>query len=262
MSLLDTASLSPHDDVNAIVMRLARAIDEIVGDHLVALYLTGSLTYGDFDRGSSDIDYLAVLNRPLGAVARASLAEAHERIAADYPEWAERIEGSYVLRSMLGSVEPPEQPRPYVNGGAFWNPDPHFGNEWLINLYAVRGCGIALIGPSPEQVIPPVAIADVREASRRDLLEEWVPKIDDTEFLGNSHYQAYLTLTLCRILHRAQNDQIVSKRVAAAWVRERYPEPWLLDLVDRAERWQHGKKLGDPQPVRDLIAFTRDRLAE
>ncbi len=261
MSPDDIAGLTPHDDVNAIVMQLTHAIGEIVGEGLVALYLTGSLTYGDFDLGSSDIDYLAVLERTLDATQRAQLAEAHGSIGAGYPAWAERIEGSYVLRSMLGCVAPPKTPRPYVNGGAFWDPDPRYGNEWLVNLYAVRGCGIALIGPVPEQVIPPVAIEDVREASRRDLLEEWVPKIDDAEFLANSHYQAYLTLTLCRILHRALNDEIVSKRVAAAWVRDRYPEPWLVDLVDRAERWQHGMDMGDPQPVRDLIAFSRDQLA-
>ncbi|MEZ4626197.1 MAG: hypothetical protein R2843_15715 [Thermomicrobiales bacterium] len=46
------------DDVRSILADLRDAIDRIFGERLLALYLTGSLTYGDFDPGSSDIDYL------------------------------------------------------------------------------------------------------------------------------------------------------------------------------------------------------------
>lgn len=182
------------------------------------------------------------------------------RVGERYPEWATRIEGSYITRDMLESVGPPEAPRPYVNGGAFWDPDPRYGNEWLVNLYAVRECGIALAGPEPNELIDPVKIEDVREASRRDLFEEWVPKLDDPAFFESSHHQAYATLTLCRILHRSENPDVVSKRVAADWVTSAYAERWITELVEKAERWQHGQELGQAGRVRDLVAFTRDRL--
>jgi hypothetical protein len=249
------AALTPHNDVNAILGLLGEGISHALGGNLIGLYLTGSLTYGDFDRGSSDIDYLAVAERPLAADERAALRALHSRIASRYPTWAERIEGSYVTREMLDSIEPPPQGRPYVNGGAFWDPDPRYGNEWLINLYALRERGVALLGPDPGEMFPPVAVEDVREASRRDLREEWMPKLADPAFFESSHHQAYVTLTICRILHRAQRDDVASKRRAAAWVRERYPEPWIVDLVERAERWQHGEELGEAGRVRDFIRF-------
>lgn len=256
----DIATLTPFTDVNAILSDLAGGIADALGSTLVGLYLTGSLTYGDFDRGSSDIDYLAVLERPMPAEARARLVSLHSGIAARYPAWAERIEGSYVTRDMLGSVEPPEASRPYVNGGAFWDPDPRYGNEWLINLYALRDCGVALIGPEPACLFAPVSMDAVRRASSRDLEEEWVPKLADPSYFASSHHQAYVTLTLCRILHRASNDGVVSKRVAARWVRDRYPEPWLVDLIDAAERWEHGQELGRADQVRAFIRFTREQV--
>lgn len=251
----DIARLTTHADVNDILLDLSDHIGEIVGTRLTALWLTGSLTYGDFDRGSSDIDYLVVLEDSLTPVMRAGLARTHADIARKHPGWGKRIEGSYITGNMLGCIAPPSEPRPYLNGGAFWDPDPQYGHEWLVNLYALRVCGVALLGHQPTRVIPPIAIEDVRRASWYDLLEEWIPKLTEPAFFDSSHHQAYVTLTICRILHRHVSDEVVSKRVAAAWVRQTVTEPWIVDLIDRAVRWQHGDRMGNPQAVRDFITF-------
>jgi len=253
------ASLAPHPDIYDILVRLAGGLAETLGDRLVGFYLTGSLTYGDFDRGSSDIDYLVVMNEPVSDGHRRALVTLHEAIGELHPEWRERIEGSYVTRDMRPDVRPPARGRPYLNQGAFWDPDPPYGNEWLLNLYVLRACGVALIGPEPETLIGPVAIEDVREASRRDLIDEWLPKADDPSFFDDSHLQAYVTLTLCRILHRAAHDGVASKRVASSWVKETYGEPW-RSLVEKAEGWSHGEEMGSNAGVRDFIQFTAQIL--
>jgi hypothetical protein len=254
------AQLTPDGDVITILGELADALPTILGDNLAGFYLTGSLTYGDFDRGSSDIDYLVVMQREIDASQRAALKRLHAGIAARHPEWRERIEGSYVTRDMLASVRPPKRGRPYVNQGAFWDPDPPYGNEWLINLYALRQCGIALIGPPADRMFPPVDVREVREASRRDLLEEWLPQLDDPSFPPDAHHEAYVTLTMCRILHRAHHDEIASKRVATAWVKERYGDPW-RSLVERAERWRHGDAMGRHDDVRAFVRFVAEEMA-
>ncbi len=253
------ASLTPYRDINEILVQLASGLASALGERLVGLYLTGSLTYGDFDLGSSDIDYLVVMETELGESQRSALKDLHTTLGERYPTWRERIEGSYVTLDMLPNVQPPEQGRPYVNGGAFWDPDPLYGNEWLLNLYVLRDGGIALIGPEPAALIGPVSFDDVREASKRDLFEDWLPLADDPCAFEDSHIQAYVTLTLCRILHRAANDGVASKRVASAWVRERYGEPW-RSLVERAEAWSHGEDLDSNTDVRDFIRFTAQVL--
>lgn len=258
LSRAEILHLTPYEDVNAILADLADGVVSILGDALAGLYLTGSLTYGDFDRGSSDIDFLAVLQRRMRSDERNRVAALHAGVAERHPVWAERIEGSYITEDMLDSIEPPATPRPYINGGAFWDPDPRYGNEWLINLYALRDCGVALAGPEPVELVPMVDIDDVRAASRRDLLEEWLPTVDDPEYFRSSHIQAYVTLTLCRIMHRDVHDRVVSKRVAARWVRETVPEEWVASLVERAKRWQHGEEMDAADEVRQLILFTRD----
>ncbi len=256
---MDHLATAPPE-VRAIVDELRRGITSALGTNLVGLYLTGSLTYGDFDPGSSDIDYLAVLRRPLAPPERDALADLHREIGEQYPAWRERIEGSYVTASMLLSVEPPAEPRPYVNGGTFWDPEPRYGNEWLINRYALQECGIALAGPAFSDLVPPVSVTDVRAASARDLVEEWLLQLDDPAFLPDSHHQAYVTLTMCRILHRHANDEVVSKRQAAVWARDRL-EPRLQDLIDAALAWQHGDLLDHRDDVREFVALTGHLLS-
>jgi hypothetical protein len=248
-----------HADIDELLAALGDGMVAALGDNLAGFYLTGSLTYGDFDRGSSDIDYLVAMHREINEGERDALRALHEEVGSRFPIWRERIEGSFVTMEMLQRIDPPEQGRPYVNQGAFWEPDPPYGNEWLLNLFVLRERGVALIGPEPAEIFPEVVIADVRAASARDLFEERLPTVDDLQMYEDPHQQAYTVLTICRILHRHRHDEVASKRVAAAWVKHHYGEPW-ASLVERAERWSHGQDLATPEEVTGFIRFAADVL--
>jgi predicted nucleotidyltransferase len=58
---------------------LVTGIQAVLGDNLVGVYLRGSLVTGDFDPRTSDIDFLAVTERPLSEIEFASLAAMHAR---------------------------------------------------------------------------------------------------------------------------------------------------------------------------------------
>lgn len=249
--------LTPHEDVNQVLELLAKGLTELLGDQLAGLYLTGSLTYGDFDNGSSDIDFLAVLTSPLTDEQLEAIKQLHQHIGEEVPFWAKRLEGSYITTEMIKTKELPEEQRPYVNGGKVNLYK--YGNEWTINLYALQETGVAIIGVEPKQMFPAVTIEDVREASKQDLLNDWQPKLDDPnafnhEGYDSNHLKAYAVLTMCRILHRAKNDSIASKRVASKWVKETYKN-W-ADLVEQAEQWKHGKQMSSDNDVMDFISFT------
>src|ERR1700756_5279524 len=115
------ATLEGYPDVLAAIRALQGGIPRVLGDTLVGLYLTGSLSYGGFDPASSDIDFLALCRQRPSADEIATLSTMHRDIALQTPDWAERIEGGYIWESMLSSLEPPREPRPYINGsGAMW----------------------------------------------------------------------------------------------------------------------------------------------
>jgi hypothetical protein len=256
-----STDLTPYPDVNHVIGLFAEGLREVLGEKLVGLYLIGSLTYGDFEPGSSDIDFIAVLTSEITPEERAGIVALHRRIAAAEPVWDTRTECSFNTLAMEASIEPPLQPRPYLNQGKLWNPDPTYGYEWLLNKHAMREAGIAVIGPDPKRLLAPVPIERVREASRKDFSKEWLPLLDDPSFLESDHHQAFVTLTLCRVLHREQSDAVVSKRVAADWAKDAYGTHW-RDLIDRAERWQHGERMGSIAEIQAFIRFVRDELAQ
>jgi hypothetical protein len=249
--------ITPYQDVNTVLLSLAQGIESIWGGNLLGLYLSGSLSYGDFNPGSSDIDLVAILKIPASPKELKLIQELHINEGQKYPKWAKRIECSYTPIAMLSSILPPEAPRPYYGEGVFY-PEALYGNEWIINLYLLYEHGIALIGPEFKALIAPIDIVSVQKACIRDLFQEWEPKITDLTWLNNSHYQSYIVLNLCRILYTVMCNSTGSKKAAASWVKGEYSE-WVI-LIQAAEDWQYGKEMNRPAEAREFIRFVIDKV--
>ncbi len=250
-------ALTSYSGVDAVISGLRDGLAAILGSNLVGLYLTGSLAYGDFHPGSSDIDFFAVTGDRLKDDERQRVEALHLGIQERAKEWAGRVETTYVPRGMLRSIDPPSEGRPYFNQGTMWRPDPVYGYEWLMQLAAARDFGIALIGPRAETLIPEIDEARVREASVRDLQKEWEPAIRDSSRLATPHLRAFAVLTSVRALYRQETGRFATKRAAAGWAGGRYPQ-WGR-LITGAASWQHGEDLATPDEV---AAFIRHAIHE
>ncbi|MCB9813555.1 MAG: DUF4111 domain-containing protein [Pseudomonadales bacterium] len=254
--------VTKYSDINKILSLLKEGLGEILGKNLIGLYLTGSLTYGDFDRGSSDIDFFSVLDEELSPKQLEKVKKLHTDIGERFPEWHKRIEGSYVTQKMLDSTKPPKRHRPYINAGKMWSFP--FGNEWLLNLHILYESGVALVGINPKQLISPVDIISLRKASQENLIQEWKPKLTNpapfqSADYDRNHLQAYAILTMCRILYTANNKDVVSKKVAANWAVKMYGEQWSA-LIKKAQSWHHGEKLFLENGIKKFIQFTIDEV--
>lgn len=249
-----------YKDVNDVLNALTEKILRILGENLVGIYLTGSLSYGDFNPENSDIDLITILNNPLSSEQLETLKSMHLHIEKTNEKWAKRIECSYVPRDMLQNIYPPKVPRPYIGEGTFY-PEAPYGNEWTINQYLLYKYGIPLVGPDFKTLLKPIDIEDVREACIRDLFEEWEPKINDREWLNNSHYQSYIVLNLCRILYTVSCHATSTKKASAAWVKREFGSPW-KDLIQTAEDWDYGKDMNLQEETIEFIQFVVNKVKE
>lgn len=262
MSNSKNIRITKYKDVNEVLELLSTNLLKILGKKLYGLYLTGSLTYGDFEYGSSDIDFLAVLTNKLTPKQLMAIKAMHKYIGQKVPYWENRLEGSYIPKNWLDNIKSPFGKRPYVNRG-----DVNmykYGNEWLLNLHALHEHGVAIVGEDPKRLIHTVNISDVKEASRKNLYEEWAPKLKEknpftSSGYGSSHLQTYAILTMCRVLYMAKNDKAASKRVASEWVKKTYGSKW-YDLVDAAENWKHGIKLDVQNETKLFIKFVTEEV--
>jgi hypothetical protein len=250
-------TVTDYTDINDLLFFTANEIEQILAGNIVGFYLTGSLTYNDFVTGRSDIDLLVVVENALSKDVINLIAQFHNELGNRYPQWAERLECSYLPIRELPNIQPPKEPRPYFGGGTFYAEAP-YGNEWIINQYFLYNYGINLIGPDFKSIAEPVSFDEVRTAAINDFFNEWVPKINDPEWLENSHYQSYLVLNLCRILKTVISYQAVSKTKSALWVISEFSQ-W-NNLVKKAMNWHYGMKMNEQKKVIEFIRFVGEKI--
>lgn len=256
--MMQINELTPYSDVNNILLDILNNIRNALGQNLVGIYLFGSLSYGDFNPDSSDIDVVVIINNPLTRQELLLLKQLHQNIKEKYQKWSERFECSYTPVDMLKNILPPKEPRPYFGGGVFYDEAP-YGNEWIINNYLLYQHGIALTGCDFKQLTTQVDISEVQKACIRDLFQEWETKITDFEWLDNSHYQSYIILNLCRILYTVMEGVAGTKKASAEWVKNKFGLPW-SKLVANAQDWRYGKEMSSRSDTIDFIKFTIDMV--
>lgn len=257
---INVKNTTPYQEINEVLLTISNGINHILDNNLIGLYLFGSLTYGDFNLDSSDIDLVTIINKPLNPHKLELIKQLHKQIENHYPKWKDRLECSYTPVEMLKNILPPKEPRPYYNDRVFYDEAP-YGNEWIINNYLLYKHAIPLTGPDFKELINPIDIVEVQKASIRDLFQEWEPKITDVEWLDNSHYQSYLVMNLCRILYTVISGTTGSKKISAGWVKNEFGLPW-SNLIATAEGWKYGTKMSLRDETIDFIKFTIDKIKQ
>jgi predicted nucleotidyltransferase len=260
MSNTSINSLTPYQDINDVLMRLSQGMGVVLSKNLIGLYLFGSLSYGDFNSESSDIDLVAIVRKPLDTYELERIKQLHKTIGELSKKWLDRLECSYTPLSMFTEVLPPAEPRPYFGGAVFYEEAP-YGNEWIINNYLLYKHAIPLIGVDIKKLINSIDIIEVQKACIRDLFQEWEPKMTDFEWLDNSNYQSYLVMNLCRILFTVMQGATATKAASAAWVKKEYGAQW-QDLIENAEGWEYGKEMSCRDEAIQFIKFVIDTIKQ
>jgi hypothetical protein len=257
-------SPTPYPDINALLSLLLREVQGALGDDFVGMYLYGSLSLGDFDPASSDIDFLVVTEREIPAQCVADLGAMHTRVAASGLIWADTLEGSYIPRAALRRYDLANNRHPTIGVDWAFGIGAH-GRNWVIERHIVREHGVVVSGPPPAALIDPVSADDLRAAVRDALDGFWRVQLTvPEERLPRLHmraYQAFAILTMCRALSTLDRGEVVSKPVAARWAREALPPPW-PDLIAKALRWRHDNRPDDLTETLAFIRYTIERAAE
>lgn len=239
--------------VAEIVDLVCTGIQEILGTSLLALYLRGSLALGDFIPETSDIDLLAVTQRPVDEATFAQLAALHTHIDHLAYPFAGRIEIAYIDATALRNFVP-NQSHPTLGQGERLAWTTHHSN-WILERWAVREHGITWLGPDPKTLIDPIPAQQWVEAVRLRLQDwvDWAHQPDDPDWQLPRSHKAYAVETICRILYTLANGQLASKRQSVIWARQTLPEPWRT-LVERSQQWRSDSTL-DPNFAAEVRQF-------
>ena len=217
---------TPFPDVNEVLNLLLAEAQSVLGEQFIGMYLYGSLSSGDFDPASSDIDFLIVTADMLDEKKIAALEAMHQHIWDSKLKWAAKLEGSYLPKGHLPCYEQTAMAYPTVNEGKFYLA-PH-GSDWIIQRHIIRKQEVTLAGPDPKSMIEMVSPDDIRDAVAGILEEWWLPLLDDPSWLRNHgvEYHAFAILTMCRSLYALEFGEVVSKPIAARWAQKKLGGKW------------------------------------
>jgi predicted nucleotidyltransferase len=216
--------------VDSLLVELVAGIHDVLGDDLVGVYLYGSYVSGGFDSEVSDLDMVAVISPPVEGVDLAALDGVHKGLISRHPEWSDRVEVVYVGLAALQSFRTSPGPLAVISPGEPFHFRSEPPAEWVQNWYLVRETGVALYGPDPATIIPPIEWAEFDAAAVH--YAEYVSHQDFRE--ASPGALAYSVLTLCRAARTVREQVHGSKREGADWAKEAMPEwAWLIDEAIR-----------------------------
>nr|BBH87537.1 hypothetical protein KTC_22880 [Thermosporothrix sp. COM3] len=246
---------TPYADVNAVLNELATQLQALLGSHFCGMYLYGSLALGDFDPQQSDIDFLVVTDAELPDELIEELKAFHERFARSGSPWAENIEAAYVPCEALRHTEPTEARYPQVEKEfPFLLAPLEIG--WSFQRHTLYTCGVRVAGPEPRELFEPVAPEDLRRAAAA-IVNLWLGEIHSPEWLDwarSRKNQAFVVLTLCRVLYVLETAQIASKPQAAHWAQAHLGERW-SGLIERSLAGKYAKEDAPEEDLQETLAL-------
>ena len=257
---------TPYAGVNEALRELLVHAQTILGSHFVGMYLSGSLALGDFNPHSSDIDLVIVTDALLSDDLFAALQEMHARFAGGGSPWAAKLEAVYIPEPALRRDAPTGAEYPVLEKGRALVMD-HLESGWSVQCYTLREHGLAVAGPEPRTLVDAVDPNGMRRAGS-GIAGMWLEQARaDPSWLAwfrRREAQAFVVLTLCRLLYTLESGAVASKPGAARWAKQAVGPRW-AGLIERALA---GQQDSTEIPDRDadetvaLIQHTVDRFRQ
>lgn len=249
-----------YQDVNEVLSLLLKSTKEILKDEFVGMYLYGSLSSGDFNPESSDIDFLVVTEDYLAGTIISQLESMHKETWATSVQRAGKLEGAYIPKELIRKHSLNGMPCPTINEGKFYLDTP--GSDWIIQRHVVREYGVVIEGPDPKTLIDFVSAEDIRNSIMGVLREWWYPMLEIPDWLRDHDdgYRSFAVITMCRVLHGLEHGTVTSKPKAVQWMRVKVDSKWHL-LIDKAVAVSNHKEAHiDLDETLSFIRYTKESI--
>ena len=252
----ETISKVIQSEVKTIQVELQRRL----GEHLLGIYLHGSLALGDFHPSRSDIDLAVVTDKGLDVEMKRTIMTFLLRIS----RMPSPLDVRFLVESQLFPFQQPlpcdlhysetqrEQYLEELRNGTWehWNDHKQTDPALTIVLAVLQQQGICLYGKPIVEAFPTVPEEVVREAFVQQVQEALKHPLEDL---------ISCVLNACRVLAYLENGVIISKDAGGAWGIAQLPEqyhPLIQQALVLARGERPGRPVG-PAAVAEFVAYVR-----
>ncbi len=238
-----------------LLARLTASFDDLGGARLVGVYPFGSIAWGDYVLGTSDVDVMAVID---GAIADRTAAAKRWTALATASEPVAGLE--VVVVTAEHAARPADPPMVEMELATFrdngWEMEitgrgPSGDNGPNLARAIILETGSHFAGPPPGEVFAPIPEAWLRDTAVGEL-RYWAsrPKIT-----GEPNRVRTAILNACRARHLATEGELCSKRQGGEWAL-RQPDTVHAGAIRAALALQAGEtvEFPDDRAIHEIVA--------
>lgn len=256
--MLEPLQPTPFTGVNVVLQHFVTELRTILSNRFCGLYLTGSLALGDFDPHISDIDFIVLTDSILPPNLVQSLHDMHSRFDTGDSPWAGKIEAVYIAPEALrpNPISTLHYPQVEKQSALFVAP---LESGWIFHLYTLREHAVTVAGLPLRPLIEAIDPDDMRRAAA-PIAELWLDQAQNDPtwipWLYEREHQAFVVLTLCRLLYTLDSGSVTSKPAAARWAHQALaPRSRWSTLIMQSLAEQHSSGQAPDSDIADTIAF-------
>lgn len=211
---------------------------------LVSVWAHGSLAGGDYQPGRSDLDLIAVIDRPCTALEEQQLAEVHESLGRAIP-LASKLHCSYPA---ITEVDDP------ARSHLTWAHEELMHRAVTpVTRRELHDFGLTLYGQPPAALLPPVTDAQVADFILSDLATFWRPSLDHPEYWTRDIWVDLGLLTLARATVTLRDGRLITKAEAVDVLTEMGAPQEVVDDIRQ-------RRYGDHSPATEQWTARRAEL--
>jgi len=142
---------------------------DLFTDELLGIYLTGSIAFGEFFEGKSDVDCTVLLNSPLGSINRLEkVKKIHQEISSRYKKII--LESQYISIDNIGKNEADTQPFYSYHDGKI-SLSKH--NAHAVTWFTLEKHGITVTGISSNDLDISTSVNDIKSFVKGNVNSYW-----------------------------------------------------------------------------------------
>ena len=249
-------------EVTEVTGQFLELIDASAPGLVDGLYLRGSLGFGEYFEGQSDVDFTAVLSARPGADQLAALAVAHEAVFTAHPK--PHFDGFHLLREDLARAPDRCQDVPVMFEGVF-KPSTRDYDMNPVSWHELARHGVTVRGPALSERDVWTDDAALRAFSHGNLGSYWAGVADSLVKHPAEATEPWLVawsvLGVSRLHHLLATGTLTSKSGAGRYALTAFGPQWhrIIREALRARERPGDVSSYDDEPAargRDTAAFT------
>jgi streptomycin 3"-adenylyltransferase len=237
------------ESVRSTVNNILAFYRQVLRDNLIGFYLHGSLAMGCFNPESSDVDFLAVVQRKLTVTNKKNIID--YLLSIDNGSSPPAPEMSIVTQDSLDNLAYPSAfelhysnswRERYLSGKVDWA-EPRNDADLVMHYLAIQRRGVCLYGRPVEEVFPEIP----REMSIASLNQDldWITERID------SLPVTYVVLNPCRALAFLTEGILMSKKEGGEWAISHLPHEFSTLINQALMAYSGAGKV--TRPERDIL---------